>query len=334
MKKIIICVLALFAITGLFAQERIAIFPFEDKDNLYTIDQLDLYYREFSSEFKNKTDERRFTVISRVDVEKIIDMEHKFQRSDYSSEAKTAELKRVLNPQQVLYILIVKEANNIRINVSRLSFPEMEVLRGGRGITITNKNQILEKIPELVQIVVNEMTGGEARPDGNRPPPAGQTYKIGDYGPAGGIVFYDKGTFSNGWRYLEAAPVETEFTAEWGADEKEVANTSTAVGSGKRNTEIIVARLKALRETGKAAQLCVSLNFDGYKDWFLPSRDELDLMYKNLHQKGLGGFEEIGRYWSSSQVNNNNAWYQWFSGGDQDYGRKWYIHSVRAVRAF
>ena len=31
-------------------------------------------------------------------------------------------------------------------------------------------------------------------------------YSIGDTGPAGGIVFYDKGSYSDGWRYMEAAP--------------------------------------------------------------------------------------------------------------------------------
>ena len=33
-------------------------------------------------------------------------------------------------------------------------------------------------------------------------------YKVGDEGPAGGIIFYDKGEYSDGWRYLEAAPAD------------------------------------------------------------------------------------------------------------------------------
>ena len=33
-------------------------------------------------------------------------------------------------------------------------------------------------------------------------------YSIGDIGPAGGYIFYDKGYYSDGWRYLEAAPAD------------------------------------------------------------------------------------------------------------------------------
>ncbi|MDP2791551.1 MAG: InlB B-repeat-containing protein, partial [Rectinemataceae bacterium] len=36
-------------------------------------------------------------------------------------------------------------------------------------------------------------------------------------GSAGGLVFYDKRYYSDGWRYLEMAPASTEWTAEWGA---------------------------------------------------------------------------------------------------------------------
>ncbi|MDR3343848.1 MAG: DUF1566 domain-containing protein [Treponema sp.] len=187
---------------------------------------------------------------------------------------------------------------------------------------------------------------GQSAPQSAAPPArqsgdSGQVYKIGDFGPAGGLVFYDKGVFSYGWRYLEAAPAETEFTAQWGAwgaYQQTVSGTGTAaVGIGKRNTQLIVDRLRQSGESGRAAQLCVSLDFDGFKDWFLPSKDELDLMYKNLAQKGLGSFGS-GWYWSSSESNGYNSWLQRFSDGSQgyanDHGNKDVSYSVRSVRAF
>jgi hypothetical protein len=161
----------------------------------------------------------------------------------------------------------------------------------------------------------------------------GIVYKVGDIGPAGGRVFYDKGSFSNGWRYLEAAPVDMEFTAQWGAYGTSIDGTQTNIGSGKRNTQLIVEYLGRTGESGRAAQLCDSLNVDGYDDWFLPSKDELNLMYRNLKQKGLGDFSS-NWYWSSSQDSTNSSWVQNFSDGSQDYNPKNNTYSVRCVRAF
>jgi len=161
---------------------------------------------------------------------------------------------------------------------------------------------------------------------------AQQTYKIGDIGPAGGIVFYDKEKVSDGWRYLEAAPARTEFSAVWTATQENVAGTGTVVGSGQRNTQLIVASRSG---NESAARQCTILNINGYKDWFLPSIDELDLMYKNLKQKGLGGFKD-GFYWSSSQESSNYylALTKLFSDGNQYIGYKDYEHNVRAIRAY
>jgi hypothetical protein len=160
---------------------------------------------------------------------------------------------------------------------------------------------------------------------------SGRTYKIGKTGPAGGIIFYDKGTFSDGWRYLEAAPAETEFTAEWGGVGTDVDGTSTEIGSGKRNTEIIVEQLGA----NSAAGLCSRLDFKSFTDWFLPSKDELDLMYKNLKQMGTGGLD-ADWYWSSSQNkgSSRHAWIQNFSDGYHVNNNKDTTYPVRAVRAF
>jgi hypothetical protein len=115
-------------------------------------------------------------------------------------------------------------------------------------------------------------------------------YHIGDTGPSGGIVFYDKGTLSDGWRYLEAAPNDCA-DSEWGAYKKSIpGNYNDSVGSGKQNTQIIVDYLKKIGEPGKAAQLCASLSIGGKQDWYLPSTGELDLLYKNLKLRGLSDF--------------------------------------------
>lgn len=97
---------------------------------------------------------------------------------------------------------------------------------------------------------------------------AGTDYNIGDIGPAGGIIFHDKGFISGGWQYLEAAPFDSEFDAQWGAIEHNVFGTEFTTGTGRRNTERIVARLNQLSETGKAAQICHDLIINGFNDWF------------------------------------------------------------------
>jgi TolB-like protein len=339
MKKSLFAILALFSVTGLFAQERtaIAVFPFEDMDNVLTRNESVLFYRRFSNEFVNKNN-GSFRVIPRQDVEKLINTEAAFQLSDFSAKAKTAEMNRVLNGAQILSGYIGRLGSKVTISISLFTYPELEQLPGGVDLDVANKDVLFEKVQELVQTMQDKIagkgTGTDRNTGGNTRGSAGKTYKIGDIGPAGGIVFYDKGVFSGGWRYLEAAPVETEFTAPWSAHEEYVQSISTAVGSGKRNTELIVERLRQLGEDGSAAQVCVSLNFDGYKDWFLPSKDELDLMYKNLKRKRLGGFSNIN-YWSSSQANVIiYAWYQYFGSGNQIDYRKANTLSVRAVRAF
>jgi hypothetical protein len=92
--------------------------------------------------------------------------------------------------------------------------------------------------------------------------------------------------------------------------------------------------LRGIGESGMAAQLCESLVAEGYDDWFLPSKDELNLMYTNLKAKGLGELNGYW-YWSSSQANRLGAEIQRFSAAAQ--GGNLYknlTYSVRAVRSF
>jgi len=161
---------------------------------------------------------------------------------------------------------------------------------------------------------------------------------LGDTGPAGGHIFYDKGRYSDGWRYLEAAPVSTEWKdTQWGSYGTLIGGTETVIGTGKSNTAKIVTWLNSHGETGRAAQLCDALVVENngvtYSDWFLPSKDELNLMYENLKVPGVGSFAD-NNYLSSSEYAADFAWYQSLRFGSQYGYHKIHHFRVRAVRAF
>ena len=71
----------------------------------------------------------------------------------------------------------------------------------------------------------------------------------------------------------------------------------------------------------------------GLTNWHLPDMGELDLMYQNLHKKGLGGFSN-DEYWSSTEYSSSYVWIQTFYNGNKDYYSRAYIFRVRAVRDF
>ena len=160
-------------------------------------------------------------------------------------------------------------------------------------------------------------------------------------------MFYDKGFYSDGWRYLEAAPSDIgSFAFGYYRPDKENSNrigTFLDVGSGKYNTERLVKQMdmdgKAYSDNSGegvkeyAARKCLDYSNGGCDDWFLPSRDELNLMYENLHKNGLGSFAD-DHYWSSSEYSASNAWFQHFGGSYQDDNSRNIEYRVRPVRAF
>ncbi len=118
--------------------------------------------------------------------------------------------------------------------------------------------------------------------------------------------------------------------AEWGCFGVNIGGAvSTAIGTGNQNTIDIMASCAA---AGIAARLCGDLVLNGYNDWYLPSKDELNTLY--LNNVAIGGFAAT-RYWCSSQFGNDYAWSQSFSSGLQfsstTRSSNW---SVRAVRTF
>jgi len=162
-------------------------------------------------------------------------------------------------------------------------------------------------------------------------------YAIGDIGPAGGFIFYENPTHAaDGWRYLEAAPFDQSAGAKWGCFRRLIDGArGTAIGTGRQNTADMMA---ACTDPGSAAQLCSTLSLNGVAGWFLPSRDELVLIYRNLKAAGTGGFRDGGlpdnvSYWASSQQTADMSVHVDFAdlgrvhGDDKDFPRR-----VRAIR--
>ena len=169
------------------------------------------------------------------------------------------------------------------------------------------------------------------------------TYSVGDFAQ-GGIVFWVDETGQHG---LVAAKEDQSTGVRWYAG---TYGNTQAKGdgpfSGEANTSIIIAAQVAIGDDGStyAARICNELQVtEGgktYGDWYLPSKEELNLMYQNKATidatagvNGGSGFASA-YYWSSTEVNNGNAWLQYFDGGFQYYSYKYIAYRVRAVRAF
>ncbi len=162
--------------------------------------------------------------------------------------------------------------------------------------------------------------------------------QIGD-AHAGGIIFYLDASGQHGLvAALNDQDYNGDFTRRWGCPGTSIVGTSTAVGSGQANTTAII---NGCSEDGTAAKICddYSVTIDGilYDDWFLPSKEELSLMYYNLWlggNIGLGGFEYLV-YWSSTENNITDAWNIYFLNGQQYGTSKGQLsRRTRAVRAF
>jgi len=144
----------------------------------------------------------------------------------------------------------------------------------------------------------------------------------------GGIIFYIDGTGQHGLIVSTTDIGGGNVAWEPGAN-KVTGATGTANGTGASNTATIVS---VLGNTGNyAALICANYSSGGFSDWYLPSKAELNLLFKKrAFVSGLSG----SNYWSSSEVSKGKAWDQEFGGGFQFKDNKTFTLLVRAVSSF
>ena len=141
----------------------------------------------------------------------------------------------------------------------------------------------------------------------------------------GGIIFYLDGSGGG----LIAAPTD-QTSSPWGCEGTLISGADgTATGTGAQNTIDIEL---GCTTTGTAADICANLTLGGYSDWFLPSKEEVNLMYTKSFE--IGNFEVNGIYWSSTETDNSRAWGRSFGNGTPVNAEKSYAANVRAIRAF
>ena len=188
-----------------------------------------------------------------------------------------------------------------------------------------------------------------------------KSYTVGGTGPAGGKIIYDvdadnesatnDGLTSDecGWKYLEAATSNCTATASStflfgyykpsspGTARQVVTSENSSIGKGKTNTDALVNAMQSSaydnssNPTDKyAAKICADYEYGGYADWFLPSKDELHVMYGYKGDLGMGG----SYFWSSSEKSASHAYYEDFNSGSQNDTYRDANYYVRALRSF
>ena len=119
---------------------------------------------------------------------------------------------------------------------------------------------------------------------------------------------------------IEVINTTNKYGYEWGGYNITTGITTTAVGTGLSNTNSLIemnlqpntsswyvvwGKIKEFRESHS-------------NQWFLPSEDELNLIYKARSNLSNLSTSTCPFYWSSSEYSPNFAWRIGFSGGSQN----------------
>ena len=205
----------------------------------------------------------------------------------------------------------------------------------GTGLVVASGTTVTANAPHVggAMDVTVETPSGMARLANAYSAP----YEVGQFVPAqGGVVASMNGAVPD----LIAAQADNAQGVKWGNS-----NSDPHVGTpiqndtdGSGNTAAIVASLGS--SANLAAPICARFNAGGFSDWFLPARNQLNVLFNN--QAAIGGFVSGSwYYWSStgtvidlSGYLKENVFVIRFDGSDSSYRDKTNGYKVRCVRQF
>ena len=332
MKKISLLLLAILCVSAVFGQKKeVAVMKPYVMDGATVSSNDKLIMVGAMEEAFTKID--GYKAFSRTS-QKLIDAEMVFQRSGSVDDEQIKDVGKQTGVTYICTFTLAIEGNELVIKSNIIDVVTAEIMNSKTVVCLNrlNREDIIEKCESLPYKLLNINQGSSS----SNTPSGGNTNKTPSQNTPtkltvgmsyqGGIIAYIDATGEHG---LIAAPNDQSAGIQWCNGNNIVIGTSTVIGTGKSNTTKIVQK----QGSGNyAAKLCDDLVLNGYSDWYLPSKDELNILYQNRNL--IGGFNTSSYYWSSSELNGSYAWCQGFSNGSQTNYYKYNTYRVRAVRAF
>lgn len=280
------------------APKKMAVATFDVASNAVTKEDAEAITELYISELVNTG---KVTVVDRANFDKLL-KEQKFQASDWSDKEKTAKLGEAANAEVIARGQILKLGSKLYLSATAVDVNTAVILSSSRK-PFNNIDEIFNLLAPLAQEVVKGVSRKVMK------------YSVGDTGPGGGIVFYvseegfdvfdGKGGVQK-CNYLEVSKEEigkrtwcTCTKSPWCAP-----NGGPGIGYGKSNTYKIITASHSggsVNSSNCAASACYNYSTPTTSkgEWFLPGKDELNLIYQNCGEKIRSGAS--GDYhWSSS----------------------------------
>ena len=336
MRRMFILLLALIfsAKESVFPQanlKRVAVSTFDVVGNVVTQEDAEAITELYITELVNTG---KVSIYSRKDFDKIL-AELQFQSGDWSSPEKTVQLQQATGATVLGRGQIFKLGSSFYISATMIDANSAEILSGSKK-SFKNIDKLVKQLGPMAKEVTKDISRVVMK------------YQIGDTGPGGGIVFYvseagfdvfDGKGGAQHCNYLEVSKEEIGLLS-WCYHSGCGVTGSAGIGYGKSNTYKIIERHSDADSENCAAYACYKYKTPTTSEgeWFLPSIDELNLMYENVRTRIASGASSDW-YWSSTPVDKKYAMVQKINGSRSSYRHyaddsKNEIRVVRAVRAF